>query len=550
MKKQIMTLALAGALALGSAGLASAACINPGYNGDGSCADLNIYGASAQFNFYQAEIAAFLASATGGNCTVPNFSSKLNGKQFFQIGTQCGAGHNQSIVMRLANKASFDGVASISGQDLVGTGITNYAGDPDANGSATTGAPGGCQTVNLHERTFCNETDPTCTAVACQTVNVGAADVAFTDFVQTSTSAPGNIIGPYGHANGTEVYTGVPAPFNRTFPSSGMEPGAGGNLLNDTLINSNQPFIIPFSFFVNNDVKVSKCTNAGWAGHLCTGDATDCGSTPAACVSNTLDNMTHPMAVMIFSRQADSWTDFGPWFVAGQTLDVCVRHAGSGSHAMVDWTIMHGEAQSGNDDTIMGALANVEGATGVGLSGPGYVWFNDGTGDNMNCANRVAYPLACTAAGTPYLCCTGAGPAASTGCPAHPGSVTYADSDQALSTPAYGSTKYANVVELKYQGEYGRHNSLVNGMYDFYTHEHAYTSANSLANAGTATVWTNFQSYIAGQQAAGLLPGSTSATPDSSEAAFWAYPCQMTWDKGNNQFYPGVVGTSCPNGDL
>ena len=53
MKKQIMTLALAGALALGSAGLASAACINPGYNGDGSCADLNIYGASAQFNSYE-----------------------------------------------------------------------------------------------------------------------------------------------------------------------------------------------------------------------------------------------------------------------------------------------------------------------------------------------------------------------------------------------------------------------------------------------------------------------------------------------------------------
>jgi hypothetical protein len=517
MKKQILTMAIAGALTVAGAGLAFANCAaTTPLAGDSSCADFNVYGASAEFNFFANEAQPFLANGLG--CTDTTFNGGVPAnegtKEGVFIGHHC-LGGSTTVVYRFASKASWDGIVAITGENPLGQ-YTNYAGDVDSNGSAATGVAGGCQTISFFERTFIDESScpgggTACTKLLCATVNIGAADVAASEFAQSSQGR--DIIGPKGNTS----YTGVPSPLlKRTFPN-GVATGTGNNALVD-----NKVFVVPFSFYVNKAVTVNKCLGSATLadnGQFCKTSA-DC-SGGATCTTEVLDNISHPMAVQIFSGSADNWQDFGPWFV-NLPMDVCLRHAGSGSHATLDWTVMRGTSLTDSGANTLALLAQAEGGPGDSASttgnaaggtsglegGGGNLWFNDGTGDNLTCANRW------TATTAPV------------------GSITYADSD----VPAYSAnaSKLTNLQEVKYNGEWGRHAALVNGMYDFYTTEHLYTSVNSTAGV-QGTIFNDLLTYAQGNPA--NLP--------AIEANYWALPCQMAYDKANMLQYPGIIGATC-----
>ncbi len=280
MKAPVKKTLMAGAALLALSGAAQAANI-----------DLNIYGASAQYLFWNAAAKPFLESK---GCTGVTADQTAGGKDGITVGT-CGA---DTVTIRYSSKASYDGIYAVKGEDTANT----CPGQPGqrkmklALGADTTG---------------------------CVDVHLGASDVAGESFVQES---HGLLKGPLGGVQTDRVFAGV----------------------DTTGLTSHQPLVVPFGFFANKAIKVSTCESGAFAGNLCT-DATklaDCGAS-VNCTSNTINNITREQAVQIFGGQVYAWTDFGASYsVDGgdDTLVACLRHAGSGTHSTLDKVIFNGAA--------------------------------------------------------------------------------------------------------------------------------------------------------------------------------------------------------------
>lgn len=305
---------MAGAAVLALSGAAQAANI-----------DLNLYGASAQFLFWNAAAKPFLESK---GCTgVVNDGDSKNG---ITVGT-CGS---DTVTIRYSSKASYDGILAASGS---------------SNPLAVNECGG-----NMFQRKM--KTAYGSTATSCVDVHMGASDVAGESFVQTSY---GRLKGPLG-AVGTEItrsFSGI--------PTTGLTPY--------------QPLVVPFGFFANSAIKVSTCESGAAAGNLCTTATAeaDCGA-GVSCTSNTISNITREQAVQIFGAQVYSWKDFGQSYsvVGGDdTLVACLRHAGSGTHSTLDKVIFNG--------SVPAAVATIE------TTGGPTIWFNDGSSDEMACVNAL-----------------------------------------------------------------------------------------------------------------------------------------------------------------
>jgi len=315
MKAPVKKTLMAGAALLALSGAAQAASI-----------DLNLYGASAQFLFWNAAAKPFLESR---GCTgVQNDGDSKNG---ITTGT-CGT---DTVTIRYSSKASYDGIFAV-------TGSTNSQAVNECGG-------------NMYQRKM--KTAYGSTATSCKDVHLAASDVAGESFVQSSY---GRLKGPLG-AVGSEVtrsFSGV--------ATTGLTPY--------------QPLVVPFGFFANKAIKVSTCESGTFAGNLCTEDTklADCGAS-VNCTSNTISNITREQAVQIFGGQVYSWTDFGASYAVDggdNTLVACLRHAGSGTHSTLDKVIFNGSAP-------------VAVATTENTSGP-TIYFNDGSGDEMACINALA----------------------------------------------------------------------------------------------------------------------------------------------------------------
>jgi hypothetical protein len=485
MKKQILTFVAAAAIALSGAGAALAACNISPLSNDSTCVDFNMWGASAENNFFNAVADQWLKApqANGGlgcaTATAPALYK--DSKQGVSIGTHCLGGAT-TVVFRYGNKASWDGIIAVTGG--------NY------NAYTTEAADACVASTGKNYRTIINEASAlgACTgnpglgnvcyqSANCQPVNVGAADVAANELVQQST---GSKLGPLGGAYIT-----------RNFAATNGVATSGSNVTwpvsNSTV--GDKVLVVPFSFWVNNSVTASTCSGGSSDGSPCA-VAGDCPS--GSCVSGQIENITHEQAVSIFSGTVDNWADFGVGYVA-QPMDVCFRHAGSGSHATLDWTVMHGGTSS------LQSIAHLQGATGgPGNNTAGNLWFNDGTTDALNCANRSSSI----------------------------GSITYTDSDAvSVSQTLFGLT-FPNLHEVKYQGLYGRHHALTGGQYDFYTTQHLYITSNSAPTGSTQlAIYNDLLLYL---QDTTHLP--------ASEAGFWALPTEMGFDKDNMRVYPGDTG--------
>ena len=444
--------------------------------------DFNLYGASAQFTFWNAAAPSFLTSQRG--CAATTQLRDSTGKHEITRGTGCDGGAN-TINIRYSSKASYDGIKAAAA-----SAVGDCAGQPGqrlmitAIGDAT---------------------------LTCQPIHVGASDVGGEAFVQNSNGA---LAGPMGGVATVRTFNGI--------PTTGLAAPS-------------KPIVVPFGFFANSAIKVLKCNSGVSEGNLCTDatSATDCGAA-GLCTARTLDNVTREMAVNIFSGTASAWTDLGSSYsVTGDptnTIVACLRHAGSGTQATIDKVFFTG--------AFPNSLAQTE--------SPGYIYFNDGSADEINCVNGdtpATTTFTCNAvqAGTPCTVatqavdCAGAVPAGV--CKSYNngkawGAIGYADADQ--STGVAGVSN--NVVPVKYNGMFGRRTVIRNGAYDFFANQNLYLSP---GNAPTGSAQN------------GLFPqlvtySSNPANIPSGKAAYWATSAEMNWNKTSDATYPSFAGATLP----
>jgi hypothetical protein len=438
--------------------------------------EFNIYGASAQYTFWSNLAKPFLESK---NCAVgTDYATSADGKYAFTRGTNCTDYNGDTVIIRYSSKASYDGIFAVRGlgQDDIG-----QPSDPDSC-AGQTGVPSGQEN---YYRKMADENNITGTRVngtKCVRVTVGASDVAGRSFTQYSY---GDKTGPL--SSGT-IY-------ERYFQES---DGTAGIDTDSYSLEARRPIVVPFGFFVNNSVTVRKCTGTtggAYDGEQCTvsgGTTYGCGGSGTCAAGVTLDNMPREMAVMIFSGQVNNWTDFGAGFPANMPVVACMRHAGSGTHATLDYSVVSG---NGWGSSLVGA-ANSSNPT---------VYFNDGSGDEMNCVRG-------------------------SGSWSGSGAVGYADADQA---PGTASTA------MKYNGLYGTRTNIRNGMYDFWSTQWLYYNP---AHPDDSTL---HPIYVALSDYAGNPANITTATL-SGKAKYWATASEMKYSKATDQAYPAKITATSP----
>lgn len=331
MKKQLKVSALAAAAVLSAAAMANAAPM-----------EYNVFGASAQFDYWKAAAPAYLTSL---GCTAGTVN--FTGKHGFVQGTNCSStlipvntaststGSKRDIDFR------FSGIASGEFQAVGGVQTVN----PDIL----------CATEGGFYRKMKALPDASTTLV-CKKVHLGAADLDAQSFTQSSS---GQLHGPLGGG----LYT----------------PPTGVNTTGIT--KAGEAFAVPFGLFVNSAVTARHCT-AGNIGDICSTD-TECGGAAGSCstTSTTIKNLSRLQTAMIFSGQVASWRDFGAAYDDKQVV-ACLRHAGSGTAATFDNMVMSAGS------TGWGAgLPAAESVNDYATTGMPTLWYNESTDDVMKCVN-------------------------------------------------------------------------------------------------------------------------------------------------------------------
>jgi hypothetical protein len=247
------------------------------------------------------------------------------------------------------------------------------------------------------------------------------------------------------------------------------------------------------------------------------------------------NNITRIMAVLLFSGNISNWDQFGSTYPNLHTV-LCMRHAGSGTHATLDYAVEQGNGWGG---TLISAQ-NIPGQTRRQVSGtvngsPATTWlaaydgsqadvyFNDGTGDELDCINNYAGAIGyadadkATVSGT---CTTKADPY-------HSGKTIWDSSSCTVGwTNIWKDSTHqeASVKEIAYQGEYPTPDGVMNGRYDFWTNEWAYISKKLTGDNLTAA--GSLLSYVSGKIPAAELP-------------FWVDDANIHFTKSADSVEPG-----------
>lgn len=311
--RSIIASAVAGASMLGLVGTASAAVV-----------DLNVYGASAQYLYWNAVAPNVL---TNMGCTAIEQAKTADNKHGITRAT-CGV---DTVYYRVSSKASFDGPSAVKGNDF-------YAGAAEKCNAGDPGDPGAA--LRPYYRKMADESTVTwglpsapgvATGTKCARVTLGTSDVSGSSFTQSST---GQLKGPLGGGIVSRTFNGI----------------------DTTGLNTYNPIVVPFAFFTNPTVQRDLAYPPGGGAHVAN--------------FQTITNLPRMMAVQIFSGQAYNWKDFGDDFV-NLPVVACHRHAGSGTAATMDYAVMNG---------AWGALM----ASAESVAGP-TVYFNDSSSDEVKC---------------------------------------------------------------------------------------------------------------------------------------------------------------------
>ncbi len=538
--KKIKIASLAAIAVLAAAGAANANTV----------VNFNAYGASAQFDFWGAAGQAYLTTKAG--CTILAAKTGVNGNYRTIYGQNCATppgalpAGTTDIIIRYGSKASYSGIWALKGQ-------ADTTDKPGATALPGVVAPGTdvtktCQDVangsnGNNYRWFMDENSLPAVKGICLPITVAASDVEAGAFIQTST----------GLKQGPMDTTATA--INRSF--------TGANKVSDASLSFKNPIIVPFGFFVNKAVAYNKCygtSDPAKIGNLCYQNSDCDGPTPTAgngqCAAtndgnhmdancsnaNTIDNLTREQAVAIFSGSVNNWENFGDYF-ASQPIVACLRHAGSGTHATLDLAVMHkswgqptvaSEQQPADDygqneyqDPTYFALSANEGTDNV-------VWFNDATGDELNCIKGAA------AAGVWPVTVDATHPAGLN--LAHTqsciGAVGYADADKAC---AGGIA--ANVVPVKYNGNLPSREAIRNGRYDFFTNEWMYWDG--AGDANVAIVTPDFDNWI--NPAVWVTPDRITqyvGAVNACRATYWATRGEMVFNRASTNAFPIKQGVA------
>ena len=468
--KKVLKSAIIGASMLGLVSTAQAAT------------EINIYGASAQYLFWNDAADDFL---TAKGCTGVQQAEDAAGKSGITRGSNCtGLTGNPDVIIRYKSKASYDGIRAMKGINPNNDCLQGPLYRPMADEGQTDWTNG---VVNGEK---------------CVDVTLGASDVAGETFVQESHGQK------KGHLGGGWI--------DMSF--SGIDT---------TGLDNYQPLVVPFGFMVNNSVTVKRCVSPNPAGahkamsswgNVCwdpanTGNSEDCvgyykciggacsgginngnacsvakdcpdvNLTETQCEEVPLDNISRLMAVIIYSGDAWYWNDFGAYFSSAPIV-VCMRHAGSGTHATLDAAVMRGDAN----------LIVREKATNP------TVWFNKGSSDLMRCVDQLA------------------------------GAIGYVDADRLA-----GTKNYENTHAVKYQGVEPTRETIRNGWYDFWSAQWLYEDPNEPNYAVTHPVVTELVAFA-----------SAPANIPSTKADYWATLNEMVYTKITDWTYPKYTGASNP----
>ncbi len=422
--------------------------------------DVNIYGASAQMTFWKQMATKFLnTTGNGGVAGCSGITSRTVGKtQFIATGLNCSL-VTGPITIRVTSKNSYEGIKAAKEVPML------------VNDDACSTNPGSAY------RTMLVSTSGTGTD--CYDVTCGASDVAGDEFAQES---HGNADGPAG---GTWMDAYAP-----------REDTAG--------LTDFTPIVVPFGFFANNSVTQKSCV-AGTpkAGTACDTDRECLRGYPGILAPQTGDcaagqpitDLSRMMTVMIFSGQAWNWADFGPGYPASLPIVACLRHAGSGTHATLDWTVMR--ANNAWGWPVLTTQNTAEPTA----------WFNNGSGTEMGCVNTTQ------------------------------GAVGYADADQAdVCIGGNGTLTYGSTVALKYNGYLPHRTNVANGKYDdFWSAQHIYCKP---ADTDTSNnVGKVVQALMAFASDCNKIP--------TSLAKYWATQSEMVYWRDNIWLYPQIRGASC-----
>jgi hypothetical protein len=440
--------------------------------------DFNLYGASAQFNFFTNAAPAFLTGQLG--CASANATPLLaagDANSALTIGTNCSSVGGANINFRYSSKASFDGIEAVQG--IQDPNAVTICSDKSQRPMATLSSDG----VTML---------PTTSTASCQTVTVGTSDVQASSFLQQSQGA---LLGPLGGAATTLSFNGVPA----------------------TGLSVDAPLAYPFAFYVNPGVTSTRCSDTAHFDNLCLTDA-DCGAVSGSCKSSTIDNISRLQAVLLFSGQILYWSDFGTangatgGYYTTKPVTLCMRHAGSGTLATLDLGIVRGNGW-GN------GLVQFESDPAGGSTNPNnlpYVWFNNATGDMKNCLTWAAGNL------------TGVTPMATLDPNGVGGAIGFMDADNANT---------ASYVQIKYNGFAANRINMRDGMYDdFYAVNHMYRNTGNLNSSQTA-IYNTLIGYISNP--ANINPSTVGAGKSLTYGA--ATELRVSKQAGGDATYPEVV---------
>ena len=371
--KNIITSVIAGASLLASVGAASAATVYS--NGTG-----NPTMPTSDINIYGASAqftfwkAEFPLYLQAAGCTLGISGTTSDGKHFIQ---QANCGGN-TLNFRVSSKASYDGPLAVD------FNTTNPFRDTTCSASGANYRP------MIDPSTCSGGTCAIPTSSNCYPVTVGASDVLVQDFQQFSSGA---LLGPLGGAATTRNFANSPI------------------TLSANTVDYCRPEAIPFAFFVNSSVMTSP--------------------------TGTLTNLSSAELKMIFTGVAKDWSDLQAETMVAGPITVCLRHAGSGTHATMDAFV--------RPQTL---LKLAQGSASV----PGYhVFFNDGSSDEMRCINGSG-----TWSGT--------------------GAIGYADADQVL------GTTYPNTARISLDGITPVRALTDDYTYGFTTVQNMYTSTTNAAD--------------------------------------------------------------------
>jgi len=472
MKKQIKVSMTIAATMLAMAGVAQAAP-----------AELNIYGASAQYLYWNANAKAF-AESLGCTATAP---VNNGGKHGFVSATNCTStlvpqnaanGNKRDLDIRYSGIASAEGPLAVRRQLPL---------DPAYNN--------GCSVAGQRLMYASG------TTLTCKQVHIGTSDVAGESLVQSSTGAK---FGPAPFDRSTPPKPNTAATYNVSLPAAGISTAG---------LTPANTVVVPFGFFANKNVKARSCTT-GLVGSYCTADhqcdtifpgtTTDAitgvvtinaGDGVCNPTATTIDNISREEANIIFSGYAANWKDLGDYFT-DQAVVACLRHAGSGTHSALDLTVMN----SGWGSNV--TTAQTDGA----------IYFNAGSTDEIRCINGAT-----TATPDGSLM----------------GGIGYADADQAVGVVKNGVSDIdnGNVVALKYNGVYPTRAAIRNGLYDFYTDAWMYTNPlNGSVGQTVKTVNDIAAMLIAFAQNPANIP--------LSKANYWATTAEMKFNRAADTTYP------------